>query len=83
MALNSVLPSASTGYLPYFLLLGSAAGSYNALQTHVSSWQTKEIYGKTPDQGESFLSRGKSKAWRGQEEGRGERGRWQVMTGVC
>ena len=55
LRLTPVLPSVSSGYLPYFLLLGGSAGAYNAIQTHLSQWQTKEIYGRAPDQGESWL----------------------------
>ena len=39
------------GYLPYWLLLVSSAAFYNVAQSYAVQWQTKEIYGKKPDQG--------------------------------
>jgi len=70
LRLTPVLPSVSSGYLPYFLLLGGSAGAYNAVQTHLSQWQTKEIYGRAPDQGESWLVL------------LGRRPGWQMVIGI-
>jgi hypothetical protein len=43
------------GLLPYWLLLTSSAAIYNALQNYVISWQTKEVYGLKPDEGDYTL----------------------------
>jgi hypothetical protein len=43
---------AQGGYLPYFILLGSVFGVYNAVQGHVVQWQTREIYSKKAHEGE-------------------------------
>lgn len=43
---------AQGGYLPYWLLLVSSAAFYNVAQSYVVLWQTKEIYGRKPEEGE-------------------------------
>ncbi|WWD05477.1 hypothetical protein V865_003554 [Kwoniella europaea PYCC6329] len=48
--MTSVLPSADSGYLPYFLLLSTVAGTYNAFQNHFVIWQSKEIYSRKSDE---------------------------------
>jgi len=44
-------PSPTGGVLPYWMLLISSAAFYNVAQSYVVLWQTKEIYGKKPEQG--------------------------------
>lgn len=40
------------------MLLISSAAFYNVAQSYVVLWQTKEIYGKKPEQGTSGLTYG-------------------------
>jgi len=47
-------PSPTGGVLPYWMLLISSAAFYNVAQSYVVLWQTKEIYGKKPEQGMSL-----------------------------
>ncbi|WVO13098.1 hypothetical protein L204_100709 [Cryptococcus depauperatus] len=42
--MSLTLPSASAGILPYWLLLTSVAGTYNAIQNYFIVWQSKEVY---------------------------------------
>lgn len=52
LAKASYIPSSpSGGFLPYWMLLVSSAAFYNVAQSYVVLWQTKEIYGKKPEQG--------------------------------
>ncbi|WWC88119.1 uncharacterized protein L201_003023 [Kwoniella dendrophila CBS 6074] len=48
--MSSLLPSVQSGYLPYFLLLTSVAGTYNAVQNYFIVWQSKEIYSRKADE---------------------------------
>ncbi|WVQ71083.1 hypothetical protein IAR50_000608 [Cryptococcus sp. DSM 104548] len=47
---TSVLPVATAGYLPYWLLLTSVAGTYNAIQNYFVIWQSKEVYAGKADE---------------------------------
>jgi hypothetical protein len=38
------------------MLLVSSAAFYNVAQSYVVLWQTKEIYGKKPEQGKDYPS---------------------------
>ncbi|WRT65923.1 uncharacterized protein IL334_002874 [Kwoniella shivajii] len=40
----SLLPSTESGYLPYWFLLTTCAGTYNAIQNYFVIWQSKEVY---------------------------------------
>jgi len=51
-------PSPTGGVLPYWMLLISSAAFYNVAQSYVVLWQTKEIYGKKPEQGTFGLTYG-------------------------
>lgn len=55
MKASFIPPSPTGGILPYWMLLISSAAFYNVAQSYVVLWQTKEIYGKKPEQGMSFL----------------------------
>ncbi|KIR67495.1 hypothetical protein I312_102306 [Cryptococcus bacillisporus CA1280] len=46
----SFLPSAAAGILPYWLLLTSVAGTYNAVQNYFVIWQSKEVYAGKADE---------------------------------
>jgi hypothetical protein len=49
-------PSPTGGVLPYWMLLISSAAFYNVAQSYIVIWQTKEIYGKKPEQGMSYFT---------------------------
>ncbi|WVR05614.1 hypothetical protein IAU60_002636 [Kwoniella sp. DSM 27419] len=42
--MSTILPSTTAGVLPYWLLMTSVAGTYNALQNYFVIWQTQEVY---------------------------------------
>lgn len=46
-------PPAGGGFLPYWLLITSAASIYNVAQNYVTLKQSKEVYSGKPDQSES------------------------------
>jgi hypothetical protein len=47
-----IIPTSPTGgLLPYWMLLISSAAFYNVAQSYIVLWQTKEIYGRRPEQG--------------------------------
>ncbi|KAK8865662.1 hypothetical protein IAR55_000807 [Kwoniella newhampshirensis] len=48
--MSAILPSASSGLLPYWLLLTSVAGTYNAIQNYFVLWQSKEVYAGKADE---------------------------------
>ncbi|WWD18155.1 hypothetical protein CI109_102604 [Kwoniella shandongensis] len=48
--MSSFLPPATSGILPYFLLITSVAGTYNVIQNYTSLWQSKEVYSGKADE---------------------------------
>ncbi|WWC68413.1 uncharacterized protein I206_102340 [Kwoniella pini CBS 10737] len=60
--MTSLLPSTESGYLPYFLLITTCAGTYNAIQNHFVIWQSKEVYSKKANE-MTFLAGRLFAAW--------------------